>query len=235
MILTVMRNLGVFANPKTLLVSFFIEPLFTVLFFSFLRTNFLEASALQSFIALSIEMQVVAILAQILVGALVDGLLLDFYLSFRSLVYLIGIMVGVSFFVILLQSLAFVVLFGITGELWIQSWPTFLLGMGQAMLFAELLGLIVSFLSITRPNPYFFSNLLIGLLPVISVAIAPIRFYPDWLAMFSRIFPFWLVQSTLANERGGLLLSFLYGLIDLAVFIVVLKVSKRKMLKSRIS
>ncbi|MFV0556919.1 MAG: hypothetical protein ACK5LM_07465 [Lactovum sp.] len=231
MIRTLLKNLSLFDNWQTLLVTFLLEPFFVVLFFYLVSPQTQVEKLILTALVLTASSSIIGIYAQFLVLAgnidILKEIFIDIkgFLRFNASALLIAVVVSLLQSGILLGVYRF-----LNFEVQIELNTAFLL-IFMLVIFSSIFAMLAGIASLTRNNPYFYSNLLMGLLPIASATLIPITAYPFWLALLSKILPFWNIQNLIWEGKFHLTWSLVYFLISLALLIVI-AVQKRKKILS---
>lgn len=224
---TLIKNLSIFSNWQTMLVTFLLEPAFTVLFYILLTGQHISGQALWPYLSLMMGIQLIVILAQLLVKVRDNGLLSVMFANARCLIIYLGSIALIAFTLSVLQGCLLYITFALfSGKVTLTLHVVMWLFISEC--FTLLFGLLVTLPFLQKENPYFGSNLLVAALPILSATLVPITSYPEWLGSISRILPFWLMQSALRRESIGAQWLWVYGLLAVLLLFHFL----RKRLKS---
>ncbi|MBS9335685.1 hypothetical protein [Fructobacillus papyrifericola] len=219
---TLAKNLSIFSNWQTILVTFLLEPFFTVLFYTLLTNQRILGDGLWPYLSLMMMIQSIVVMAQLLVKARDNGLLKEVFGTVFALRLFLLTAIQITFLIAAGQGVVLYLLFSLTGQFIGLSF-SLLCWLVLSLCFAILFGLLVSLPFLRGENPFFGSNLLVACLPIVSATLAPISHYPDWLAWLSRLLPFWLLQAGLEGSTAEMAWLGLYGLLLLALLFVLLK------------
>lgn len=228
---TLTKNLPIFSNWQTILVTFILEPFFSVLFFYLISPYTNKEKLLLTAIVLTTIYKVMSVYSQIFVHAQnIDILKLIFinkrgFLLFNLTAYSIAILVA------MIQSgilIALYSVFNITIQIGLQQ---LVIITALTIIYTIIISAIVVITFIGAQNPYFGSNLLSGLLPIISATVVPINFYPDWLALISRVLPFWLIQTAVWSGNVNATAIIVYIAVYATILYTVFTYRRKKILK----
>ncbi|GAP00070.1 hypothetical protein [Fructobacillus ficulneus] len=206
-----LKNLSIFASWRTQVVTLVLEPIFTVMFYRQLNPNSNQTQMVVSAIILTMLTQFITVYAQVFVKAQVNGILLDIFGHWSTFWRFQWRAVTVAALVAGGQGL-------VIGGLYGAIQKTFLVS-GWQVLEIVVVSLVVSSVvtpvfviqSLGRANPYFGTNLLVGILPFISATLLPISVYPQWLATLSYLSPYWLIQNIVWTGQVSWPLVILYS------------------------
>jgi hypothetical protein len=220
--------MSIFNNWQTIITTFLLEPFFAVLFFYLISPhgNLGNSSRLiLTAVSLTAIFKIVSLYSGIFVAAQMIDILKMIFIDIKGFLKFNFCALLISFFVAAVQSCVLLVIFAFL-KFDIQ------LKLGQIILilvlliiFSSLFAMISSLYSLQANNPYFYSNLLLGLLPIISATIVPLSAYPKWLALISKIFPFWIIQDLIWGDsfsHVGLMVGYVFfysGLLLLIIFV----------------
>lgn len=232
MIRTVLKNLSIFNNYQTIIVTFIIEPFFTVLFFYLINPSSNSSRSLITAIVLTVMYKVISITTQIFVYAQNIDILKQIFISINGFIKFATIAILISIVVAFLQSTTLVVIFLLLNFDLSVSLNGYLLIVILLVVFSSLSAIISTMISIGKNNPYFGTNIIMGILPIISATIVPIDKYPEWLAILSKFFPFWLIQNFVWTNKINFVYVSIYFTVGISFVYIIIFNRRFKILKS---
>jgi ABC-2 type transport system permease protein len=231
MIRTLLRNLSQFDNLKTIFVSFLISPFFTVLFFFMISPGSNASKLILTSLALTMIYGIVGIYSGMLVYALSADILKQIFISWKGLFKFNAAVLLIANTVSLLQALILFIIYKILGFEIQMSFANTLMMIVLIVLFSSIFAMLCGLASLQNNNPYFFSNLLTGLLPILSATIIPISNYPTWLALLSKILPFWTIQNIVWKYQLLLEPICIYLVLSLLLLGAVIVLKRKRILQ----
>lgn len=232
MIRTILRNLSIFNNFQTIIVTFIIEPFFTVLFFYLINPSTNSNKSLTTAIILASIYTVISTTTQIFVYAQNIDILKRIFINVSGFAKFTSIAVIISIVVAFLQSTVLIIIYLILNFDLGVSPTEYLFILIMVATFSSLSAIISTIISIGKNNPYFGTNILMGILPIISATIVPMDKYPEWLAVISKILPFWLIQNFVWTNQINLIYIGVYFIIGIAIAYLTINNRRSKILES---
>lgn len=231
MIKTLLKNLSFFDNWQTMLVTFVLEPFFMVLFFYLVSPHTQVDKLILTTLSLSAASSIIGIYAALFVAAENIDILKEIFIDFKGFFrFNISVLLVTGGVAVLQSGILLGVYRLLKFEVQIEM-KTALLLILTLLVFSSIFAMISGLLSFQGNNPYFFSNLLVGLLPIVSATIVPITVYPAWLAIPSKIFPFWSIQDLIWTGKFQTGWNLFYFLVCM-MFLILIIVRKRKSILS---
>lgn len=224
------KNLSIFSNGQTIFVTFLLEPFFSVLLYYLISPYLNKEKLIVTIILMNIIVQIINIFAQIFVQAQESGILKMIFISNKSF-YIFSlsayfIAVCVSF----VQGFSLLILYSFFGLSISISVPMIMISSLLIAIFSFLLGSFVILCFLGTSDPYFGSNMLSGIMPIISSAMLPILFYPDWLQFISYITPFWIIPNTIWTSNPNYKIVIYYLIIYAALFLITFVYRRNKIM-----
>ncbi|MDR2977800.1 MAG: hypothetical protein LBV19_11025 [Streptococcaceae bacterium] len=230
MIKILIKNLSLFNNLKTILVSFLVGPFFNVLFFFLISPRSNASVLILTALILSATSCIISVYAQIYIHALDIGILKEIFVNWKAFLKFNGAALLIANLIALLQSFALFMIYLMLNFKIQISFQDAVIIILLVVLFSSLFAMLTLLASLTNNNPYFFSNLITGLLPIISATIIPITSYPAWLQVISKILPFWTIQNVVWENQVFYGQIVLYFSLALSLLGVVLVKTRKKIL-----
>lgn len=232
MIRTMLKNLSIFNNYQTMMITFIVEPFFAVLFFYLINPSANSNKSLTTAIILTSIYKVISTNTQIFVYAQNIDILKRIFVNFIGLVKFTSISVFISTVVAFLQSSVLIMIYLLLDfNLGVSLFQYFII-LIMVIIFSSLLAIIFTMISIGKNNPYFGANILMGILPIISATIVPIENYPHWLAVLSKVLPFWLIQNFVWTNKINFVYVIFYLIIGISILYMTVTNRKSNILKS---
>ena len=129
-----------------------------------------------------------------------------------------------------LINLILLCLIGLSTDIFLRS----LIMLPLACLFGTILGFTGWSFSWQMKNPYFFSNLFISIITIVSGVLVLISQYPRWLMILSYGFPFFEVVNFIKIKDGNFYLSCLIALAWIILGIISYIVQIKSVLNKKI-
>lgn len=217
-------SLVYFRNIKPFMIYFFVSPIIQMILFVLINqqySNNINYSVALGSIFISANGSAINTINQLLVTDTVLDIHKEMIVHkpFSKKYWLdkVGAVYFSSFLLFLINTIILVIL----GLDFTQLFTAIIL-LPFSILYSFLLGSISFYLSINMSNIYFFNNIFINILPIISGLVISITTYPPVFQKISAIFPYGtLLQSIYSNQNNiftVIIYIFILGLICITLY-----------------
>lgn len=224
------QSLPYFQNYRTFLITFIVEPLFSILMVGLLSSQFSSSFFIHTIVAMSIISGAQTLIATLNTEFVDDqkrGIDLELAVSapfsipyWRSKI-MAALLVAIGQVLVILTLIRL-----LTGD---GSW----LGRAFAitpvvLIFACIVGFVATVAAWRKSDPYFFGNIVGILIVLLSGVIVPLSHYPVWLKILTELLPFSHLMQWLITGKGELLIDCVIALFWLILAALVYRWKLKK-------
>lgn len=225
-----LQSLPYFQNYRTFLITFIVEPIFSILMVGLLSTQFNSDFFIHSIVAMTIISSAQTLIATLNTEFVDDQMRgIDRELTASapfSVPYWLSKIIA-AFLVSIGQVILILTLILILTK--DSSWlARATLVTPLILTFAGIVGFVATVASWQKNDPYFFGNIIGLLIVLLSGVIVPLSQYPNWIKILTELLPFSHMMQWLITGKGTVSIDFIIALIWLLLAILVYRVKLRR-------